>query len=166
VGGRWSVQVTDEGAPWYSNQSGSDRLTAGDLSAPKLVPPPSGFVGSRERITPELGNSYVARLREPSRMRPELLTGGRRDSALSTALSPYVDLSYCASFLHGRHALTAHLVAAKQSPDRRAYKLSKEPRRGAFISTSEAQSKLNLHCPLHLLPNRLRTVKAQLLTAK
>ena len=158
MGGRWSVQVTDEGAPWYSNQSGSDRLTAGDLSAPKLVPSSSGFVGSRERITPELGNSYVARLREPSRMRPELLTGGHRDSALSTALSPYVDLSYCASFLRGRHALTAHLVAANQSPDRRAYKLSKEPRRGAHDSSVSLSKSQNSQCLLLLSPNWLYAV--------
>jgi hypothetical protein len=40
------------------------------------------------------------------------LTGGRRDSALSAALSPYFDLPYCAFPLRGSHALTMLSVAA------------------------------------------------------
>jgi hypothetical protein len=42
-------------------------LTAGDLFAPKSVPPPSGFVRDRKWIESELNGAYVAPFPESSR---------------------------------------------------------------------------------------------------
>jgi hypothetical protein len=50
---------------------GSDRqrkmFTAGDLFAPKFVPPPSGFVRDRKWIESKLNDAYVAPFPESSR---------------------------------------------------------------------------------------------------
>jgi hypothetical protein len=58
--------MTEEQTPWYRSDRQCGKLTAGDLFAPKFVPPPCGFVGGRERITPELDDAYVAPYPSPA----------------------------------------------------------------------------------------------------
>jgi hypothetical protein len=101
VGGRWSIQVTDEGVPWYSVLGGSEH----QLSSPSLIAVP---IRAQDRM--DNAGKKVTRMWHDSANTAacgrSYLTGGRRDSALSAQLSPYFDLPYCAFPLRGSHALT------------------------------------------------------------
>ena len=82
MGGRWSVQVNDEDVPWYSVLGGSER----QLSSPSLIAVPiraqDQMDNTGKRVTRTWHDSA-----NPAACGRSYLTGGRRDSALSAALS-------------------------------------------------------------------------------
>jgi hypothetical protein len=134
---RWlSGQLTEE-APWYSvlcrSERQHDNLTAGDLFAPKFTPPPSGFVRSGERITSGRDNLTWRHRPSPA----GAFTGGHHDLWILPRCRPCLHLPHCISFRCGRHALALLSVVGGRLLGRRAYKWSKESRRGARCSSGE-----------------------------
>jgi hypothetical protein len=123
-------------------------FTAGDLFAPKFAPPPSGFVRCRERITSGRDNHTWRHRPSPA----GVFTGGHHDLWILPRCRPCLHLPHCISFRCGGHALALLSVVGGRLLGRRAYKLSREPRRGVFISTSEAQKKSKFALPLPPLP--------------